>query len=132
MLRTSRSRVVSLAGAVLLLVGAVGVTQAANPNRTYDFRACWDDGSVSGVEGLIGIQSWSAFRVTSVSFGFEHFAGGDAYSIPPSRSGSEQSGWFTPQVDAGDFIGALYARDRVVATGTVREPAGGWSTLPAC
>lgn len=132
MLRKSRSRFVPVAAALVLLVGTVGVANAANPNATYSFSACWDDGAVSEIQGVRGLQSWSAVRVNAVSFGFANLQFGESYTIPGTRSGSELGGWHTPQPDGGSFVGALYNGRRVVATGTVDEPADGWSTLPAC
>ena len=132
MLRTSRSRVTSLAAAALLLVGTVGAANGANPNSSYTFTACWDDGAVTEIQGVRGLQSWSAIRVNGVSFGFANLQFGESYSIPGARSGSELGGWHTPQVEGGAFVGALLNGRRVVATGSVDEPIGGWSTLPAC
>lgn len=132
MLRKASSRFFALGAALLLLVGTVGTVSAANPNRTYSFTACWDDGSTSGSSGVVGTQTWSAFRVTSLSFGFENVAFGDVFAIPGSRAGSEQSGWLTPQSGGGAFVGALFNGHRIVATDSIPEPTGGWSTLDPC
>ena len=51
------ARIAALAGAGLLLIGTVGVTSAANPNAAYHFDACWDDGTVTTIEGVRGRQS---------------------------------------------------------------------------
>lgn len=132
MLRKSTSRLVPLAAAALLLAGTVGTVDAANPSSSYSFTACWDDGLVTTFVGVRGLQSWSAIRVNAVSFGFANIAFGESYTIPAARIGSERSGWHTPQSGGGAFVGALYNGRRVVATGSVLEPTGGWNTLPAC
>lgn len=132
-MRSRRSRVLTaIAAACLAASVGIGSVGAANPNRQYDFSACWDDGSTSGFTGVVGTQTWAGIRVTAVSFGFENFAGGDFFSIPPARQGSETSGWLAPQEEGGAFVGALLAPYRVVATDSIEEPAGGWDDLPAC
>jgi hypothetical protein len=70
--------------------------------------------------------------VNAVSTGWSNLQFGDYYTIPGARSGTETSGWFSPQVGGGDFVGALYNGRRVVATQSISEPGGGWTALPAC
>lgn len=132
MLRKVRSRFVPIAAAALLLVGSVGAVNGANPNASYSFTACWDDGTASGTQGVRGRQVWSAIRVNAVSVGFEGFLGADYYTIPGSRTGDETSGWLTPQTGYDTLVGALYNGRRVVATSSIDKPVGGWSTLSPC
>lgn len=133
-MRTRRSSaVVPLAAAALLLIGTVGIANAANPNSNYSFSACWDDGTVSGTQGVLGFESWSAIRANVASFNFENYAfAADYQEFSGTRSGTAISGWFTPQTDGGAFQGWLYNGRRVVASGSIPEPAGGWDTLTAC
>lgn len=132
-MRTRRSSAVVPLAAAVLLASSVAVVNAANPNATYSFTACWDDGSVTQIQGVRGVESWSATRATAASFNFENYPfAADYLTFPGSRSGSVMSGWLTPQNDGGALQGWLYNGRRVVASGSIPEPTGGWTALDPC
>ena len=56
---------------------------------------------------------------------------GDGYSISRSRSGDEQSTLGYVQ-DSTEIDATLTFHGKVVASGQVLIPSGGWPALPAC
>jgi hypothetical protein len=120
-------KALSIVAAALLMVAVAGPVQAANPNQSYDFSACWDGSA------LVLRQTWNAINVTDVSFGASNDNGeglGEVYTLK-ARSGDESTTLSVPD-DTTTAAGALLFHGKLVREGSVSKPAGGWSALDAC
>ena len=117
-------RFLSTAASVLLGLALAGPAIAANPNRAYEFTACWT-GTQIRME-----QTWSAINVDSVTFGVgDGLVGvGEVYDISRSRSGDEIS-TISPPEGSTIAAGSLLFHGKVVISGQVEIVGGGtdWS-----
>ncbi|HEX5239603.1 MAG TPA: hypothetical protein VFW20_01275 [Candidatus Limnocylindrales bacterium] len=137
----------SLLTAVMLLAFSVGSASAASPKASFTFSICQatidsfdGDGNPITLQAIEFLYSWSGARVDNVSgswtrsdgqpvlFGFDDsdFAG--------ARSGSVDAGSLTIMDDPGfdGLVGAFQVNRHVLFSQAIPEPAGGWTSVPAC
>ena len=122
-------RLVAATAALILVIALAGPATAANPNKSYEFTACWNGTQV------VMEQAWSGINVDEVSFGLsaDGVGLGAIYPIPRSRSGDETSAESPPTDPPADTAGGdLRFHGRVVASDSVPIPGGDPSALPAC
>jgi hypothetical protein len=134
MLARSRSRLVPLAAAAMLLAMSTGAVAAAGrPAPVIGFHACWNGSNV------VMSLTWSRVAVDGYSFGWSNDEGG--LGVPgelsrPSASGtvSSVSADFELTVDTSATWagGSLTFRGNLVGEGSTPKPDAGWDTLVAC